>query len=192
MTNHLNSFTTSSGAARRVCKLLALLVGVYLSTFAAIPDAQAACPAPPPAFAAVGLVDLVSCTEQKVQNDDFIQVAVPSGVIAGDLLVTVIARDDDNGLNVPGGWNTQDTEIMDNNDGFLGVYYRIATGTEAANYTWDWGGNEDAYAYMLRFTNASGQLLSDTDSGNGGVATALPVTTTVPNTLDVRVAGWDR
>jgi uncharacterized repeat protein (TIGR01451 family) len=173
---------------RRAAAALACLS--FLSLFAA-PEAEAACPNP--SFPPLGnVVELVSCTESKATGTTSVSVSVPAAVNAGDVLLTVVARDDDNAMNVPAGWLAVATEIIDNNDGFLGVYARIADGTEAGSYNWTWGGNEDAYAYMMRFTGASGQGDIGTNSGNGGAAQAPAVTANVDNSLVLRIAGWDR
>jgi hypothetical protein len=174
---------------RRCAAALACLT--FLSLFAA-PEAEAACPNP--SFTPLGnLVELVSCTESKAAGTNNISVAVPASVNPGDVLLTVVARDDDDAMNTPGGWIAVSTEIMDNNDGFLGVYARIATGTEAGSYNWTWGGGgEDAYAFMMRFTGASGQGSFGSNSGNGGSAQAPAVTANADNSLILRIAGWDR
>ncbi len=189
--NMINRIRSSTLLTRRSCKLLALLLGVYLSTFAAVPDAEAACPTG--AFPALGnIVELESCTEAKSGGTTNFSVPVPGGVNVGDLLITVIAKDDNDGLNTPGGWTAAAVAVMDNNDGDLGVYYRIATGTEAGSYNWTWNGNsEEAYGFMMRFTGASGQIAANTNSNDGGNTVAPSVVTSVANSIILRVAGWD-
>jgi uncharacterized repeat protein (TIGR01451 family) len=171
-------------------KLAALLLLTLLSTFVVIPDAEAACPG---SFTALGnLVELESCTEtQQASGVTNINLAVPAGVVEGDLLIAAVAKDDDEVINTPAGWAVVNQRIIGNNDGYLSVFFRVADGSELPNYNFSWTSNEEAYAYMMRFTDASGQILSATNWGNTGTAQAPSIITEVLDTLIVRIVGWD-
>ncbi len=168
----------------------ALLCTVFLGLIAA-PEAEAACPNG--AFPSIGSqVALISCTEGKTTGDDFVTVPVPASVANGDLLVLAIAKDDDDAPAVPSGWTSAAQQIVGNNDAYLRIYTRISNGSEPGNYTITWSGNEDAYAWMMRFTGASGQLAAVTDWGNNGTTQASAISTLSANNVILRLAGWDR
>jgi hypothetical protein len=81
---------------------------------------------------------------------------------------------------------------MGTNQGYLRIFTRTATGSEAANYSFTWSGNESAYASMMRFTGASGQVVTNIDGASSGNPVAPAISTTRNNTLILRVAGRDR
>lgn len=174
--------------ARQAC----LLLGLLLSTFALMPEAEAACPNP--AFGAIGgsRVQLISCTEAKSGSDvSNINLGVPASVALGDLLVAVITTDGQEVMNATAGWSLLTQATMNNNDGTLAVYTRVSNGAEPANYTFSWGSTEQVYSYMMRFTGASGQILFNSLSGNAGNTNSPAINTTVDHTMIVRLAGWD-
>ena len=187
MINSLNNIMPSVRLKRIAASLLCV---AFLSFFIA-PDAEAACPNP--AFAALGNpVELISCTEGKAQSTTSVTVSVPANVAVGDLLVFVVGKDDDDLPSVPAGWTAAAIQLVDDNDGYLRVYTRVADGTELASYSVTWTTNEDAYAYMMRFTGASGLTLFTSNSGNTGTAVAPSLDTLIEDTLILRLAAWDR
>lgn len=175
----------------RLHKTAVGLACALLMSMMMVPAAEAACPNP--AFAPVGnLVELVSCTESKVNfNGGSITVAVPASVNAGDVLVAAVSLDDDTTINAPAGWTTVVQQSIGNNDGQLAVFFRVSDGAEPANYTFSWFDSEEAYAYMLRFTGASGQGVVGVSNGDFGAPTAPSINTLVNDTLVLRAVGWD-
>lgn len=181
-----------AAAHRTVKRIAAMMVAMLLLSFVAIPEVEAACPNA--SFPALGnVVELVSCTEAKASgNVSNINVPVPAAVNNGDVLVTVLARDDDlSAFTAPGGWALAVDQVMDDNDGRLSVFSRVSNGSEPANYNFSWSGTEEIYAFMMRFTGASGQGVAGQNSGNGGTAQAPSVNTLVANSLILRIVGWD-
>ena len=166
-----------------------LLCLLFLSFFL-MPDAEAACPA---TFGAAGNpVELVSCTDTTTTNGTSFALGVPAAVTAGDLLVAFVAKDGDSVVNTPAGWTSVAARTMGTNQGYLRIFTRIATGSEPANYTFSWAGGEAAYGAMMRYTGASGQVLSAIAGGNNGNFIAPAINTTVNNSLILRIAGRDR
>lgn len=177
-------------SSRRLRHIAAsLLCFCFLSLFA-VPDAEAACPA---TFTALGNpVELVSCTEGTTANAASVVVATPASLSVGDLLVAYVAKDSSTAVNVPTGWTASATSAMGTTEGYLAIFTRIADGTELASYTFTWTGNEAAYAAMMRYTGASGQVLAAISSAATGQAVAPSIATTVANTIALRIAGRDR
>ena len=166
----------------------ALLCLLFLSLFT-VSDAEAACPS---TFGAQGTpVQLVSCTDGTTANGGNVTVAVPASQIR-DLLVAFVSKDGGGVVNIPAGWNSIVSQAMGGNSGSLRVFTRTVDGTEPANYTFSWGGgNEAAYASIMRFTGASGQVVVNSASATTGNAVAPAITTTVNNTSILRIGGRD-
>jgi hypothetical protein len=114
-------------------------------------------------------------------------IAVPSGVSVGDLLIVHVSlRRTGGDIVPPAGWNTIQAHSTDNVCG--GVYYRIADGTEPADYTFSWVTSSVCIIAML--------LYKDTDPTNPihmsnktinddalSIGRAASMTTTEDNTL---------
>ncbi|MFN3164576.1 MAG: hypothetical protein ACE37N_14150, partial [Pseudohongiellaceae bacterium] len=188
--NTLQGFRNSSLNSRRVCKVLAVLLGVYFSAFSAIPEAQAACP---DTFSAVGgqLVQLLSCTETK--NNGFnntMNVAVPAGTNSGDLLITSVSVDGNQTFNAVAGW-TLIGQTASSGSATLGVYSRVSDGAEPANYAFTWSGNAVSIATMKRFTGASGLVQTTTNTGTGTSPGAPSVNSVVDRSMILRLGGFD-
>jgi hypothetical protein len=133
-----------------------------------------------------------------------ITVDKPAGTVDGNLLVAVVTWDADSGPGtvgtVPNGW----TQLYLNKYTYsgseveVGVWWKIAS-SEGASYTWGWSTAEAVYAYILRITgndtsnpiNAWG-ITADGSSSYGTSPTCPTVTTTVADTLILRLFGSDR
>ncbi|MCB1665795.1 MAG: hypothetical protein KDI28_08420, partial [Pseudomonadales bacterium] len=136
------------------------------------------------------LVELMACTYTQLSPAATnVTVEVPPGTVEGDLLVTAISTSGNSSVTGPGGW-TEITDLATGGGGgqTLSIYTRTATASEPANYTFVQAASDVAYAYMMRFDGASGVVLEATEStGNGGTATAPALTTTLRDTLIVRM-----
>lgn len=70
-----------------------------------------------------------------------VTITKPTGVVSGDLLFAALAHWTPNSTmsSVPSGWNL--IAITSDSDSYtLATYYKIAGGSEPANYTWTWNG----------------------------------------------------
>ncbi|MEX0618748.1 MAG: DUF11 domain-containing protein [Pseudohongiellaceae bacterium] len=176
-------------------KSCSLLLLVFINGFVAVPGAEAACPA---SFSAIAgeRVQLVSCTEAVSGNGNFTSatVPVPAAVGVGDFLMAVVSLDDVETFGgAPAGWTFVGSAISTDNSNTLGMYSRISTGVEPASYAFTWGGGQQYYAYMLRFTGASGLFSFEVTEGeDDGTPPAPSVTTLSDNNLILRIAGYDR
>ncbi|HEU4451377.1 MAG TPA: Ig-like domain-containing protein, partial [Gaiellaceae bacterium] len=113
-------------------------------------------------------------------------VAVPAGVQANDLLVAHVARGGNAAFTPPAGWTAAGGGTYGN---FLNqaTYYRIATGSEPASYTWTWSGSRAAAGGMSAYYGAKASdpvdVVGALTTANGTTVTAASVTTTAPDAL---------
>lgn len=136
------------------------------------------------------LVELVGCTTAPISPASAsVPIDVPVGTVAGDLLVAAISASSNNSFSTHPNWN----QITNTNSGggggqTLAIFTRIASASEPASYTFTQNNSDVAYGYMMRFDGASSVVLEATEnSGNGSNATAPALTTTLRDTLIVRM-----
>ena len=175
-------------------KLAGLILACLLSMFVAIPEAAAQCGT---AGVADVFVSYEGCAEAKSggTNITSLSPAVPVGTASGDLLITSISVDGSHTIVAPAGWTTIENNLVGAGAVTLGVFFRVAGAGEPANYTFSWTGNERAISIMMRFTNATGNLISANNSGATGAPQAPTIDTngnaTAANNLILRLAAWD-
>ncbi len=132
-----------------------------------------------------------------VNNVTSITVNKPASTDEGDLLVAGLTWDGNPGtITKPDGW-----EIL-NASGYpatpnvtTGVYYKIAGPGEPASYTWNWGTAESVYAFIICITGhdeAAPINVWSVNEGSSQSPSCPDVTTTVPDTLVLRIYGSDR
>jgi len=76
----------------------------------------------------------------------------------------------------------------------LGLWWKNADASESPSHQFTWGSNEQAYGWMMRFTGHNSANPINTSALNKGVSsspTSPSVTTTVANTLILRIGGFD-
>jgi Tfp pilus assembly protein PilV len=120
---------------------------------------------------------------------------VPSSTSEGDLLIVAMALDGPlNGLAAPagGGWNLLDLEESPGVKSHFGVWWKIATAAEASSYTFTWNSEENAYGWMMRFTDhdpASPIHQYAVGGGSSDTPISPAVTTTIGYTMILRIIG---
>jgi hypothetical protein len=99
---------------------------------------------------------------------------VPAGVQVNDLLVVHIARAGNAAFTAPGGWTPAGGTT---NGNFIrqATYYRIASSSEPASYTWTWTGSQPAAGGMMAYYGVKGSSPLDVV----GAANTANNTTTV-------------
>ena len=107
-------------------------------------------------------------TETKVAADaTSITCDVPAGFSAGDLLIAVIVKDDDNAMDTPAGWTLM-TEGESDGRMRCNTFYRIA---QVGDTNWTWNGDSENWiGWILRYTghdaaapiHASGDAVGET------------------------------
>ncbi len=119
----------------------------------------------------------------------------PAGTTTGDLLIAAVATDGNTSatLSAPAGW----TLIDRSNQGgevSLGVWWKIAGGSEPASFTFTWSGGEEVYGWIMRFSGAhptSPVHIAASGGGNVSNPTSPAVVTSINNALILRLGGFD-
>jgi hypothetical protein len=112
---------------------------------------------------------------------------VPAGVQANDLLVAHIARAGNAAINTPSGWTAAGGTT---NGNFIrqATYYRVASGSEPASYTWTWTGSQPAAGGMSAYYGVKGSSPLDVvgtaaTANNTTTVSAPSLTTTTDDAL---------
>jgi prepilin-type N-terminal cleavage/methylation domain-containing protein len=142
-----------------------------------------------------GIVLFEEFTEAKLSSDGrSITISTPGGTRQRDLLIAAVVTDRNEIIVPPGGegW----TQIAHNSSGnvTLGVWWKLAGASESLTHRFTWGSNEECYAWMMRFTGhdpASPIHVSAVNGGTSGSPTSPSVTTTLANTMILRLGGFD-
>ncbi|MCA9175195.1 MAG: hypothetical protein KDB14_11990 [Planctomycetales bacterium] len=119
---------------------------------------------------------------------------LPPGTAAGDLLVAALALDGGPlPVNAPFGWNQ--LAVQTNNSRVtLGIWWKIADGSEIPLQTFSWWTNETAFGWMMRFTghDPDNPISTFASSANASSSPTCPaVTTTSTDTMILRIGGFD-
>ncbi len=128
-------------------------------------------------------------------NVTTLTVARPADTQANDLLIFVLAKDGNGAIDTPTGggtWTLINEGACTGGGGpcRLGVWRRIAGGSEPANYTVTWTGGDEAVGYILRYTGVDTVTPIDASGVATGASiapTAPTVNTTVANTRVLRI-----
>src|ERR687891_1850085 len=109
---------------------------------------------------------------------------VPAGVQANDLLVAHIARTGNAAISTPSGWTVAGGTT---NGNFIRqeTYYRVASGSEPASYTWTWTGSQPAAGGMSAYYGVKGSspldVVGTADTANNTTTVTAPSLTTTVN-----------
>lgn len=129
-----------------------------------------------------------------ILQQNSLNVATPSGVLAGDLLVAEVAvRGSSTTVTAPAGW-TALTPIVTQSTGTsirVATFYRVASGT-VGSHSFTFSASVKAAAGIIALTNADTQAplnVISTNTGTSGTSTANAVTPTRANTMLVAFYG---
>ncbi len=135
--------------------------------------------------------------EQKVSSDDTsITISTPA-TDEGDLLIAAVATDEDtsSSLDSPGGEGWTEIDIDDySSEVTLGAWWKLAEASESATHQFTWTGGQQAYGWIMRFTGHDSSDPIDifsTDGDSDSNPTSPAVTTTVGNSMIVRLGAFD-
>ncbi len=118
-------------------------------------------------------------------------VPVPGATLSGDLLVATIAvRPSTSTITAPAGWTLR---IRTNQSSGVAnaqaIYYRVATGSEPASYSWTFSTSTGSAGGMVAFSGVDPVTPIDVSAGTANSSSlsqpAPSVTTTVANTMVV-------
>ena len=120
-----------------------------------------------------------------------IDVPVPAGVVAGNVLIAQIAYNTGatGSITPPAGWNTIDVLTNTTNPMMQGLYWRVATGSEPTHYsfTLSTDKSETATGAILAYADVDTANPIDAVAGQtnapGSSVVAPSITTTQPNTM---------
>jgi hypothetical protein len=136
-----------------------------------------------------------SFAEAKATSGTSISVAKPTGTAAGNLLIAALAVDGNTGATLTAsGWTLLSRLTSGSNVG-VGVWWKIAGGSEPTTYTLGWSGSHEAYGWIMRFTGAHATTpLAGfvTNIGKSSTPTCAATTTSVNNSMVVRILGMDK
>lgn len=139
-----------------------------------------------------------SSARAKAPSVATVNVAKPSGVVAGDLLIAAVAVNGVTGLSISpaaSGW-TAISQLASPATGVgLGVWWKIAGSSEAASYSFNWSGNHNAMGWIMRYTGANGTTPIHAvapSTGTSSSPSCAAATTSMNNTLVVRIGGFAR
>jgi hypothetical protein len=170
--------------------LFALVLALSFSLVTIVPIVHAD-PAPP---TCQGYSDNRSGSTSGAINVTSIAVSKPASTASGDLLIGVVITDGSAGtFPVPSGWTlinsgTSGTAVT------LGTWYKKAGGSEPATYTWSWTSSQTVFAFIIRITGQDPTTPIDVSApatGSSTTPTCPTVTTSVADTLVLRIFGFD-
>lgn len=117
-----------------------------------------------------------------VQSNNSIVITKPSGVVQHDLLVASIASDQTGTVTAPTGWNlirdTQGSGVR------LLVYWKAATASEPANYTWTHATTGDMSAGIAAYKGIATDTPVDIENGQTTASSTTHATPDVTTTVD--------
>ena len=120
----------------------------------------------------------------------------PAGAAQNDLLIAAVSVDSVETISPPGGegW-TQIDQGDGNGQVTFGVWWKLADASESASHQFTWSGSKQAYGWIMRFTghDTSAPINASQVQEGGNTTTPISpsVTTTVANTMIVRIGGFD-
>ncbi|QDU57436.1 PilW family protein [Aeoliella mucimassa] len=117
---------------------------------------------------------------------------VPTGHATGDLLIAVVATDGQTSFQNVNGWTVLVSQSNDTAQCTLGIWYRIASSTEPATYSFQWDQSEQAYGWMMRFDGHDAVApihAMTTTSGTSTSPTSPSLATNEENCMVVRIVG---
>jgi len=128
-----------------------------------------------------------AATAQTGSGATSIAVNVPSGVVAGDVMIAVIDAEGSGTLTPPSGWSSTGLFAGTREFGYRGVYFHVAGSSEPSSYSWGLTTSRKATGTILSYVgveNASPIEVTATSAGakTGTSDAAASITTTVANT----------
>ncbi len=124
-----------------------------------------------------------------------ITISKPTGTAQNDLLIAVVSTDGSPTISPPGGWTEIDQGQCASSQCTLGVWRLAAGASEPSSYNFTWSGGQDAAGAILRYSNTHVESnvvdIFGSATGTDTAPTAPSVTTTVANTLVLRVMSND-
>lgn len=144
-----------------------------------------------------------TATTANASNSNTLTINKPTGVVAGDIMIATFASSDNSSLSGNNanltGWTDIDGNNLNNNRKRVSVIYKIATGTEPANYTFNvsngTGTTDSTVGAIIAFSGVSPINPFDATGGfnanNNSPADTNGITTTTANTAVIMLGGHE-
>jgi hypothetical protein len=128
----------------------------------------------PSAVTASAAIELRSASSSANQTATSLVLPRPAEVVAGDVMVATLDGRGNPSFVAPGGW----TLIRLDAHGYVvrkATYYKVATGSEPASYTWTWSGVQAAAGGILAFANvdAGSPIVAHSGATSSGSSTSI-------------------
>jgi len=134
---------------------------------------------------AAGSIALRSASSASNPTSTSLTISAPAGATSGDVLVATVDARGNPTFVAPAGWNLIRLDI----EGYVvrkATYFKVATGSEPASYTWTWSGAQAAAGGILDYINV------DTSApvvAHSGAVYATSTASIVAPSLTTDVAG---
>jgi hypothetical protein len=128
-----------------------------------------------------------AATAQTGSGASSLVISVPSGVVAGDVMIAAVDAEGSTAITPPGGWSSTGLFAGTTNYGYSGVYFRVAGSSEPSSYSWSLGTSRKAVGKITAYTGVENsapiEVTATTAGGLTGTSDSAPsITTTVANT----------
>ena len=128
-------------------------------------------------------------------NGTSMNISKPGGTATGDLLIAVLVTDGEQkkAMSASGGWSLIDHGVRSKQVS-MDVWWKLAAGSEPAQYTFGWAKSQEAYGWIMRFTGHDpGNPINVTANtgGKSAAPTSPSVNATVANAMILRIGGFD-
>jgi prepilin-type N-terminal cleavage/methylation domain-containing protein len=140
-----------------------------------------------------GAVTAGQSSSNAVDGTKSFSLSKPAGVAAGDVLLATISTNATPTVTAPSGWTLAGSNQNGNNGMESAVYYKVATASEPATYTWTLSHKQDTTGGIVDYSGVDTTNPIDaiqSFAGNSGTAWGPPVTTTTANDAIVEAVGF--
>lgn len=136
-----------------------------------------------------GTISVVGASDTNYTTGTSISIAYPSGIQAGDLLVTVVMHR--SALTLPSGWTLAGTQVTGGLDlvQYTTIIHKVATGTESGTNQTIAQAASGRLAFCTICIRSTTGNFAVTDIKQAADVSSVPPTPTIPNTQISRVGG---
>ncbi len=137
-------------------------------------------------------------SEDKKLAATSVVITAPTGLVPGNVMLASVAVDGNvaSTLAAPSGWTLLNRLTDSANQVTTAVWWKVAGASEPGSYTFTWTTSKNAYGWIARFsgveTSGPINVWGSTSGPSASISPLSPsVTTTVANTMIVRIGGFD-
>ena len=133
-------------------------------------------------------------TAQTGSGATSVTVNLPTGTVAGDVMIATVDAEGSAAFTAPSGWSSTGLFAGASFFGYSAVYFKVATASEPSSYTWTLGTSRKATAKIASYVGVSGtpiETSATNGAGSGTSASTTSVTTTAANSMVVLAVSAD-